>query len=125
MTGEASDEASGGDATDTVSSATGSSSASVTTGNTGAAGADSAGSFVASESVARRLSRAELDNTLDTLLHDDTSPARQILSEDEHSPYDNDYTLQIASAALIDSLELLGTDVARRAVASDAFRDSL
>src|SRR6186713_3145170 len=125
MSGEASDEAAGGNATDTVSSASSNSSATGSTANTGAGGADSLGNFVASESVARRLSRAELDNTLQTLLHDDSSPALQILSEDEHSPYDNDYTLQIASAALIDSLELLGTDVARRAVASDAFRDSL
>jgi len=125
MSGEASDAAAGGNATDTVSSASGNSSATGSTANTGAGGADSLGNFVASESVARRLSRAELDNTLETLLHDDSSPARQILSEDEHSPYDNDYTLQMASAALIDSLESLGTNVATRAIENDTFKDAL
>ena len=125
-----SDESSSGSDTDTQSSGSGASDATTsgTTGSTGATGGGGAGageSYVASESVARRLSRAELDNTLESLLGDASSPARQILSEDEHSPYDNDYTLQIASAALIDSLELLASDVAGRAVASDAFRDSL
>jgi len=103
----------------------GTSSGSGNAATTGGAGAGPEGSFVASESVARRLSRAELDNTLDTLLLDDSSPARQLLSEDEHSPYDNDYTLQLASSALIDSLELLATDVGGRASASDAFKDAL
>lgn len=95
-----------------------------TSGGTGSGGAGPEG-FVASESVARRLSRAELDNTLSTLLLDDQSRARQLLSEDEHSPYDNDYTLQLASAALIDSLESLGTDSAARAIHNEAFRSSL
>jgi len=122
-------QASSGSDADTQGNSAGDSDA-TTSGNTatsatGGGGAGAGESFVASESVARRLSRAELDNTLETLLGDASSPARQILSEDEHSPYDNDYTLQIASAALIDSLELLGTDVAARALASDAFRDSL
>ncbi len=96
-----------------------------TTGGTTGSGGAAPGSFVASESVARRLSRAELDNTLSTLLLDDASRARQILSEDEHSPYDNDYTLQLASAALIDSLESLGTDSATRATRNEAFRNAL
>lgn len=80
---------------------------------------------MASESEVRRLSRAELDNTLESLLGDASSPARQILSEDEHSPYDNDYTLQLASSALINSLEILATDVAGRAAGNEAFKGAL
>lgn len=88
----------------------------------GGGGSGGGAAFVASESVARRLSRAELDNTLETLLGDESAPAHQFLSEDEFSPYDNDYTLQLSSRALIDSLELLAADVAARAVASETFR---
>src|SRR5688500_11898697 len=55
------------------------------------------------ESGARRLSQAELDNTLRDLLGDDTSPARRMLSEDEYRPFDNDIDTQMVSAALIDS----------------------
>lgn len=93
---------------------------STSSGNTSSSGG--AASFQASESVARRLSRSELDNTLGTLLGDDTAPARQFLSEDEFSPYDNDYTLQTASRALIESLNVLAKDVAERAVANEDFK---
>lgn len=136
LPGEGSSESSDGNAADTGGDTSGDASTTATpsgtdstdgagtTGNTGAGGAGPE-SFVASESVARRLSRAELDNTLSTLLSDDSPRARQILSEDEHSPYDNDYTLQLASAALIDSLESLGTDSALRATQNDAFKDAL
>ncbi|MGD8860545.1 MAG: DUF1588 domain-containing protein [Myxococcales bacterium] len=72
--------------------------------------------FVASESVARRLSRAELDAALLDLVGDDTGAAGQNLPEDFYSPYDNDYTGQLASAALIDSISELADDVAARVV---------
>ena len=78
--------------------------------------------YVASESVARRMSQAELDNTVRDLFGDDTGPASQFLAEDEFSPFDNDYTLQQASAALIDSLEVMAEDVAARLVADPALR---
>ncbi len=98
------------------------------------AGANSASGSVASagsnaameapaalESVARRLSRAELDHVLADVLGDTTNPAQKFLIEDEYAPYDNDYTLQNASQALIDGLSALAEDVAQRALA-DATR---
>jgi hypothetical protein len=83
------------------------------------------GSFLASDSVARRLSRAEFDNTVRDLLGDDTRPATRLLAEDLYAPYDNDYRTQIASGALIDSLEGLATDVATRAVSAPELRARL
>ena len=65
----------------------------------------------------RRLSQAELDNTLFDLLGETTSPASRLLNEDEFRPFDNDYTIQQASDALITSLELLAEQVARDTVA--------
>lgn len=77
---------------------------------------------LALESGSRRLSRAELDRTLEDLLGDDTAPATRVLAEDEFVPYDNDYTKQQASQALIASLEILAQDVAGRAMADGARR---
>jgi hypothetical protein len=91
----------------------------------GGAGSGASPSVVAAESVARRMSRAELDNTLRDLLGDDSSPASQLLAEDAFTPYDNDYESQLASGALIDSLELLASDVAARVIGDDALRDRL
>jgi hypothetical protein len=70
------------------------------------------------QSVARRLTRTELDNVVRDLLGDTTRPASKYLAEDEYGPFDNDYTLQRASAALIDSLAAFAEDVAARAVSS-------
>src|SRR6185503_11063980 len=83
-------------------------------GSSGAGGAGTGGgdgavpppvSNLASASVARRLSRSELDATVRDLLGDTTNPASKLLQEDEYTPFDNDYTRQQASSALIDSLE--------------------
>lgn len=71
------------------------------------------------ESSVRRLSRAELDNTLRDVLADTTAPAAQYLNEDEYAPFDNDYTLQRASSALIDSIEVFAEDAAARALAPE------
>lgn len=76
------------------------------------------------ESVSRRLSQNELDNTLRDLIGDDTRPARSFIAEDEFAPYDNDYELQVASRALIESMEVLAIDVANRLV-QDPTRRSL
>ena len=70
-----------------------------------------------SASVARRLSRAEIDATVRDLLGDATNPASRFLAEDEYTPFDNDYTRQKASAALIDSLEATADDIAARVLA--------
>lgn len=73
--------------------------------------------FVAAESVARRLSRAEIDNALRDVLGETERPAQRFLLEDEYAPYDNDYTLQQASSALVDSIDALAEDVAERTLA--------
>jgi hypothetical protein len=68
------------------------------------------------ESGARRLSREELDRAVRDLFADDTQPASRFLAEDEFRPFDNDYTIQRASSALIDTLEAFADEVAARAV---------
>jgi len=89
-----------------------------TTGGSGGTSGTSGQAAVptALESGARRLTRAELDNTVRDLLGDDDAPARRYLSEDEFTPFDNDYTIQRASSALIDSLEAFADAAAARAV---------
>jgi len=74
-------------------------------------------SAAVSASVARRLSRAEIDATVRDLLGDTTNPASRILAEDEYTPFDNDYTRQKPSAALIDALEATADDIATRVLA--------
>ena len=51
------------------------------------------------------------------VLGDTTNPASRILQEDEYTPFDNDYSRQKASAALIDALGAVASDIATRAVA--------
>lgn len=90
-----------------------------TGGGSGQTGGGSAGPgklSTASASVARRLSRAELSNLVRDALGDDSSAAAKFLNEDEYRPFDNDYTVQNASSALIESLEATATDIAARAV---------
>jgi hypothetical protein len=70
----------------------------------------------ASASLARRLSRAELSNLVRDALGDDTGAPAKYLSEDQYRPFDNDYTVQSASRALIESLEATADDIAARAV---------
>jgi hypothetical protein len=98
----------------------------------GTAGSGTAGQATAGDSAApapsaleggaRRLTRSELDRTVRDVLGDTTQPAAKVLAEDEYNPFDNDYTLQRASRALIDSLEAFAEDAAARAV-SEANRD--
>ncbi len=86
----------------------------------GGGGSSSVGmpaSNTAFASVARRLSRSELDNTVRDLLGDTTNPASKFLEEDEYTPFDNDYSRQKASAALINSLEAAASDIADRVLA--------
>lgn len=100
-----------------LSGGTGSSSGSGAGGGSGPS--PTADSETASASVARRLSRTELDNTVRDVLGDTTSPARKYLDEDEYRPFDNDYSVQRASAALINALEAMAEEVAVRAVAPE------
>jgi hypothetical protein len=80
-------------------------------------GGTSVRSGAVSASVARRLSRAEIDATVADLLGDATNPASRVLAEDEYTPFDNDYTRQKPSAALIDALEATADDIAARVLA--------
>lgn len=49
------------------------------------------------------------------VLGDDGSAVGKYLAEDVYRPFDNDYTVQSASRALIESLEAMATEVAKRA----------
>ncbi len=66
----------------------------------------------------RRLSRVELDQTLTDVIGDTASPAQQLIAPDPTNPYDNEFKQQLASAALIESLERIATEVADRLIAS-------
>jgi hypothetical protein len=77
------------------------------------------------ESMARRLSQAELDNTVMALLSDDTRPANRTLGEPEFTPFDNEYALQIPSRVLIESLEILAIDIGTRLITDPARRAEL
>src|SRR4029078_12590991 len=98
------------------------------TGNVGSHGSGGAGMITgaggsapradtASASVARRLSRRAIDATVRDLLGDTTNPASRFLAEDEYTPFDNDYTRQNPSAALIDSLEPTADAISPRVLA--------
>lgn len=75
------------------------------------------------ESMSRRMSQAELDNTLADLIGDLTRPARSFLNEDEHTPFDNDYGLQLVSRTYVESMEVMAIDVATRLVDDPTRRD--
>ena len=64
----------------------------------------------------RRLTRYEYDNTIRDLVGDDT-PRASLLPEDKLTPFDNDYTIQTASAPLIEGAELLSKEIAQDVVA--------
>jgi hypothetical protein len=58
----------------------------------------------------------ELSNVVRDALGDDTNAPAKFLNDDVFRPFDNDYTVQEASSALIESLEAAADDVAARAV---------
>ncbi len=70
----------------------------------------------------RRLSRLEMDHTLRDLVLDDTRPGTQYLPEDVIDPFDNDFTHQVVSTVLVESLETMANDVATRLVADPTRR---
>lgn len=78
---------------------------------------------VAALSAPRRLSQAELDNTVRDLLGLPPGLATQILPEDEFTPYDNDVTSQQASEALVNALEVYAEEVSRRLLLDPEARD--
>lgn len=76
-------------------------------------------------SAARRLSRAEYDATLRDLLSDTSNSGFARLPEDVHDPFDNDYTTQEVSPALIEAADGLAQDAAARALADPAVRKAI
>ncbi len=70
----------------------------------------------------RRLSRAEYDNTLRDLLSNNTQSGFAMLPEDVNDPFDNDYTTQQVSPALIGAAETLATAAAARALTDPVVR---
>jgi hypothetical protein len=75
------------------------------------------GALGVGQSGARRLSVAELDDTLRDLLGETTRPASVFLPPDVIDPFDNDLASQAPSAVLVTGLEALANDVATRLVA--------
>ncbi len=73
----------------------------------------------------RRLTIAELDNTLESLLSDSTRPARQTLQEEQLGPFNNDYTRFTVSSVLIEGLERLAFDVTSRLLTDAERRDAV
>jgi hypothetical protein len=67
-------------------------------------------------STARRLSRAEYDDTLRDLLGDTSNAGFRSLPEDSTAPFDNNYPSQLVSPALIDSVESLAIDASTNAI---------
>jgi hypothetical protein len=72
----------------------------------------------------RRLTAAEYDATVRDLLGV-TVDSESALPEDLRTPYDNDYTLQIASEALITSADSLAGQIAAEVVGDTALREAM
>jgi hypothetical protein len=72
----------------------------------------------------RRLTASEYAATVRDLLGVEVDPAL-LLPEDWRQPFDNDFTTQVASQALIEGAELLASDVATLALASAASRSAV
>lgn len=94
-----------------------------TTQGTAGSGPGSGGSAVgpgnlttASASVARRLTRSEFAHLVRDMLGDDGVAVDRFLADDEYKPFDNDYTVQRASRALVESLEAAAEEIAALAV---------
>jgi hypothetical protein len=93
--------------------------------NGGGSGTVSIGSTTYGPTGLHRLSRIEYDNTLADLLGDRSRSGFASLPEDVNDPFDNDFSTQIVSGALIGSAEELATAAATRALADAARRDAL
>jgi hypothetical protein len=73
----------------------------------------------------RRLSVAEYRATVRDLTGYDPASAREILPADTLVPFDNDYTQQTASEALVKGIELLSGDTSSAVIADAALRTQL
>ncbi|MCH9681592.1 MAG: DUF1592 domain-containing protein, partial [Deltaproteobacteria bacterium] len=73
----------------------------------------------------RRLSIVEYEQTIVDLLGLAPSQVQELLPADTLTPFDNDYTTQTASEALIKGVELVAGDIAEEVVASPALREAI
>jgi hypothetical protein len=73
----------------------------------------------------RRLTVDEYDNTLRDLLGDASRPGSTLLPADPYIPFDNDYTFQEPSGALVEGLERLAMSAAERLLDDPARRDAV
>jgi hypothetical protein len=81
------------------------------------------GPELAARTGLRRLTVYEYDNTLRDLLGDDSRGSRLLLPDDPRTLFDNDYTNQVGSKALVEGVELLATDAAARLLKDAPRRD--
>ena len=72
-----------------------------------------------------RLSQAELRATVTDLAGFDPQGAVEIFPVDQTTPFDNDYTTQIASRPLVEAARAFAGDVARRVTADPALRSAI
>jgi len=70
----------------------------------------------------RRLSTHEYDATIRDLLGEIARPSGGVLPEDVRTPFDNDYTTQLMSQALVEGAESLAFEAARMVAADPAMR---
>src|SRR5262245_11861834 len=93
-------------------------------GNGGASGVSRAAGpedpYAIGPSGLRRLSRTEYDNALRDLLGDTTRSGWAKLPEDSFTPFDNDYTKQVASGVLVETVDALAEEAATRALGDPA-----
>src|SRR5687767_1925929 len=72
-----------------------------------------------------RLSRAEYRSTVEALLGVDLGSDVELLPADSYTPFDNDYTLQAPSKALVEGLKALAERATAAALADPALRSAL
>lgn len=72
-----------------------------------------------------RLSREEYRSTLRSLLGVDVGVDAELLPADSFAPFDNDYTLQVPSRALVEGLKAVAERAATRVFADPALRAAL
>ena len=94
-------------------------------GANGGSGQVSIGATVYGPTGLHRLSRIEYDNTLADLLGDRSRSGFAALPEDVNDPFDNDFSTQLVSGALIGSAETLAAGAATRVLADTARRNTL
>src|SRR5688500_15706050 len=76
-------------------------------------------------SGARRLTALEYRATVFDLTGVDVDDAELVLPTDDRTPFDNDFTRQTASQALIDGVEVLSGEVAGAVVADPSLRGTV